>query len=200
MWSYPNNVPAAVQNRPEEIQKKFIEIANASLTKGRTEQEAIVSALAQINFQGTVKKSYKKEALEKPKHISSLFKVQESVVELEDKERNLISASYDDYLRLVLKFDNGDKIITETLPVKQHIENYVNVKNSGAASVSFTKDLSGLTETIEFEEHFLNEIMSLYFLKNNKEVSVTWSFNEDKQILIESNVDLSDVKIIAYGS
>lgn len=122
-----------------------------------------------------------------------------------EQERNVVSADFDDKNRLVITFDTGERIITRPITIEEHLENYVSlvnkVQSTGASGlVKYETNLTGLSQSIPSGVHGITELVSIYFTKNSKEISVDWLFDGLQNIVINSNVDLTGVVLVAYGN
>lgn len=122
-----------------------------------------------------------------------------------EQERNVVSADFDDKNRLVITFDTGERIITRAIAIEEHLENYVSLVNKGSSTgasglVKYETNLAGLSQSIPSGVHGITELVSIYFTKNSKEISVDWLFDNLQNIVINSNVDLTGVVLVAYGN
>lgn len=121
-WSKYNTIPS-LKNKSEKVKEVFAEAANATLTRGKSEQEAIVAGL------GAVMAYEKKHNIKKSVVVDEVpSQVQTPVVKnlginqaffpgnsLPSEDRQLVSAKFDDFGRLILSFDTGEQIITNTV-------------------------------------------------------------------------------------
>ena len=147
-WSKENSIPS-LSNKSDEVKEVFAEAANAALSKGMSEEEAIFAGL------GAVKRHEQKHSVRKaiipkqeiPSHLKAVLdaKIQKQSQITEqprntirkeflgknaitaDPERSLVSASWDGQGRLILMFDDGQQIITDPVPVSEYIEQHVGV-------------------------------------------------------------------------
>lgn len=150
MFSAMQPIPE-LENKSLQIRELFAKTANEKLAKGLTESEAIFSALQVVSSYERANrpkpaknqiaphlKAILDAAIAK-KHLGS----QESTEPVKtpinasqqyskfikkntlspDSERSLISASWTDDARLVLEFDDGEKITTDAAPVAEVIQN-----------------------------------------------------------------------------
>lgn len=138
----------SLKNKSEKIREIFAEVANAALKRGLSEEEAIFSGLGAVNAYEK-KNQVKKAVVPKPSHLQAVIeaaKLKKSQSEIlpekeqdnkinkvflgknaidSDPERSLVSADWDKNGRLVLTFDDGEKIYTDPVPVSESIEQYV---------------------------------------------------------------------------
>lgn len=230
----PDKLPAAIKGKPKAIQGVFVEAFNEALKKGRTEEEAFIAAYSAVRNAEGKKPAAKANVTFKtpPSHVAAIL--QQQVQKAQDKpslspnpqnygirkeflgknalpvgvERNLINANFDTNSRLVLLFDTGETITTDS--VKQVIENYVTVGAVlGSSNVTdpvspanikhFDMQLSGTSVIIPFHDHKINEIIAMYFTKNGSMVNVGWQYDSSKNIVIETGVDLTGVLLVAHG-
>lgn len=154
-WSF-DNLPDSVKNKSTEQKNKFIEVANAALSKGRTEQEAIFAGLAAIKTASVKKVNYSPKQVDKPLHLKALLETvkeekvpQESQKELLQKPiskeflgksalptgvtRNVVSADFNEKQQLVILFDTGEKITTSSVD-SGTVENYTTITGSGSGT------------------------------------------------------------------
>lgn len=195
---------AAVKNEEKKTAKKDYTVAKQVL-KPPSHLQAIIDASKKKQEQVEVKKDAVATNINRPVIRQEFLPANSLEIGV---ERNVVYADFDDNGQLVILFDNGDKIVTDS--VEQRIENYVNIVNEqitggagggGGANIKhFDTALSGLSVTILKTEHRFEEIISIYFLKNNKEVSLDWEFDIQAHILyIRSNLDMQGIKLIAHG-
>jgi hypothetical protein len=125
-----------------------------------------------------------------------------------DTDRNLVYADFNDNNELVLRFDTGEEIVTKSIAVEQIYEQFVSIYNqqqqdAGPVQPSNIKHydqmLTGTLVVIGDGTHKIHEIVSIYFTKNGRDVSVDWEFDSNKNIIIRSNVDLTGVLLVAHG-
>lgn len=161
-WSTENSIPS-IQNKSKELRALFAKVANEALTKGQTEEEAVFAGLSAVRIQENknkpkVKKSIKPEIPShlkfiienhnKPKEVEVEKKSEGSKVEPKirkeflganaiesDSTRSLVSARWDDKGRLILQFDDGEKITTSPVPIQERIEQYIGITSGGVPEV-----------------------------------------------------------------
>ena len=145
-------LPDAVKNKTEKAKRAFLSAYDSAIDRGLSDQDALFSGLSaataaekgSVNKAATLSKPIK-PAL--PSHLAAVL--QKRAVEpseplpeatprikqaflgknalVPDAERSLVSASWDANARLQLQFDDGQKIITDPVPVSENIEQYVSV-------------------------------------------------------------------------
>lgn len=124
-----------------------------------------------------------------------------------EQDRNVVSADFDDKNRLVITFDTGERIITRPIAIEEHLENYVSLvnqinENQGTQPSNikhYDHMLSGFYELIGDNTHKIHEIISIYFTKNGRDVSLDWEFDSNKNLIIRSNVDMTGILLVAHG-
>lgn len=155
-WSAMKTIPA-LEGKPREQRELFAEVANEALSKGRTEQEAIFAGTAAVNAKFKPK-SIVKQQQEIPWHLKAVLEASKQASEpisevtpsrptlliknaiTSDPSRSLVAAEFDKSDRLVLTFDDGQKIITRPVDIKSYVEQYVSVKTGS----------EGLTNPVEY--------------------------------------------------
>jgi cation transport regulator ChaB len=158
--SVEGTIPA-LRNKPEKLRQIFAEVANAALERGLSEEEAIYAGLAAVkleenknNRKGPIVKVKQPDAKEHnlPQHVRVLL---EKKLEVNDQPprnkinpallpwktldtdhpRSIISANFDKNGRLMIVFDDGEKIVTDPVPVSETIQNYISVTQSSDSGV-----------------------------------------------------------------
>lgn len=151
--SKSGTLPSLV-NKPLSSREIFARVANAALAKGQTEEEAIYAGLAAVSNEERKKKRDTSKSLSNPlpSHLSAILNAGTKTVEkaateplnasdepqirqaflgknavTSDSSRSLVSASWDNFGRLVLQFDDGKQIITDRVPVEEKIEQSIGV-------------------------------------------------------------------------
>lgn len=146
-------LPPAVQNKSDKAKKAFLAAYNSAIDRGLSDDDSLFAGLAAATNAEKVSKASRtlSEPL-KPKLPSHLAAVlQKRAVEpseplaeaprikqaflgknalTADPDRSLVSASWDANARLQLQFDDGQKIITEPVPVSEHIEQHVAISTN----------------------------------------------------------------------
>ncbi len=151
-WSADQVIPA-IKNKSLELRQLFAKVANAALAKGQSEEEAVFAGLSAVKL--AEKKKTEKAVVEKPKlpsHVQAILdlKKQAPIQQVNtdsgkisqaflgknalesDPDRSLVSAVWDKNGRLILTFDDGKQIITDPVPVSEHIEQFVTVSSETA--------------------------------------------------------------------
>lgn len=181
----PSHVPKRV---PEEIVEASKAVLEASF--GR---EVLVDALGN---------SYSKNVLP----IRREFLGDEALPT--DVQRNLVYADFNDKNELVLRFDTGEELVTKSIAVEQIYEQFVSIYNQQQQDTTpvqpsnikhFDMMLTGTLVVIGDNTHKIHEIVSIYFTKNGRDVSVDWEFDSNKNIRIRSNVDLTGILMVVHG-
>lgn len=140
-WS-ESNLPASMQFKSKELKNIYITAANKSYEKFQDKDAADFAGLNAVGIEerksiAVVKKLaptiplHLKAVLEASKNNSDKTNVNSSTIQqaflpknsLEvGKNRSLVSADFDDFGRLVLLFDTGEKITTSEIAIKEYIE------------------------------------------------------------------------------
>ncbi len=152
MWSSSNTIPE-LDGKPIEIRQRFADAANAALTKGRTQQEAV---FAGITAARTLERKIEKAAAEKlteekikrntvPLHLqvikqAATLKVAkeskpvekaEEVKTVSDIAAEIVDLRFDEEGYLQIKFKSGKTLKTKnTAPRQEAVSQYVTIQNS----------------------------------------------------------------------
>lgn len=144
-------LPDAVKNKSEKAKRAFLSAYNSAIDRGLSDDDALFSGLtAATNAEKSVSKATTlskpiKPAL--PSHLAAVLQkravepsssLPEAIPRIKqeflgknaltaDPERSLVSASWDANARLQLQFDDGQKIVTDPVPVSENIEQYIGV-------------------------------------------------------------------------
>jgi hypothetical protein len=180
-WSKDKTIPA-LENKPDKVKEVFAEAANAALSRGLSEEDAVFAGLGAVSryekANKPLKKSLKPELpihvkvileAKKQKEQEELENLKKAALELEEKrkvespkvlkaflpenaiepnpERSLVAAEWDKQGRLILTFDDGEKITTSPVPVQEKIEQYIGVsygrKLDGIDNIQITNPQDG---------------------------------------------------------
>jgi hypothetical protein len=152
MWSSSNTIPE-LDGKPIEIRQRFADAANAALTKGRTQQEAV---FAGITAARTLERKIEKAAAEKlteekikrntvPLHLqvikqaatlkiakeSKPVEKAEEVKTVSDIAAEIVDLRFDEEGYLQVKFRSGKTLKTKnTAPRQEAVSQYVTIQNS----------------------------------------------------------------------
>lgn len=160
-----NNPPDIIKNKSKEIIQACVTAANAALTKGLTQEEAVFAAMgvAKRLEQSSVVKQVKPKV---PQHVQALLnRTVEQLKEPEHKasidraflgksalpsgqERTLVSADFNSKNQLVLLFNTGEQLITKSIDIDQSVQQYLNVStggSSGSLSIDTLSDVEIIT-------------------------------------------------------
>lgn len=222
------NLPPALQNKPEEQKVAFLTAYEAAIQKGRNSTEAefagmsAVKLLVRKNF-STRDKTFKKT----PSHVPTLdvikaIKEEEPVRKAlllpaflqkhslpEGVSRNVIAANFDTKGKLVIAFDTGETITTDALSVQEIIEQHISVNMRGgsgggtnpSSNVFYNEyALSGTHFILNKQEHGLDNIISFYIKdKHHKEVILEVHINHTGRIDIHSLIPMTDMTLHLTG-
>lgn len=161
-------LPPAILNKSLRAKQAFLSGYTSAINRGLTDDEAYFSGLSQATTTERIEKA-QKQPLEPikpkvPQHVAMLLeKRSEAATALPsvaprikqeflgknalvpDSERSLVSATWDKNGRLLLQFDDGQKIVTDPVPVSEHIEQYISVSAGSSGA-----DLSNVS-SIQFD-------------------------------------------------
>jgi uncharacterized protein YdaT len=154
-WSYPNNLPPSVANKTEEQKKKFVEVANTALSKGRSETEAVLAGMMAIKTHTVTKKVLRTEEQQSiPSHLQIVVnrQKQEVLQEVEKVTTNpseIKSLVFDAENKLVITLQNGKKFTSN--PVQADlIESFTSISNGSATAATRLVDLTDVdTSTLQ---------------------------------------------------
>lgn len=165
-------LPPAIVNKSLRAKQAFLSGYTSAINRGLTDDEAYFSGLSQATTTERIEKA-QKQPLEPikpkvPQHLAVLLekrseastvtpastpvtpKIKQEFLGknalVPDSERSLVSATWDKNGRLLLQFDDGQKIVTDPVPVSENIEQYISV-SAGSSSGATAATLDGLTDT-----------------------------------------------------
>lgn len=157
------NPPSFVKNKSEKLQKIAVDVFNRALQNGRTEQEALFSAIASVKAAEKPQNKVQKDFRTRPSHfpVRDTTETQKAVVEAVNEskgysekvlpiasaflgdnalptgvDRNVVSADFNDKNELVITFDTGERITTRAIEVEQFIEQYTQITSKRQESAS----------------------------------------------------------------
>lgn len=160
-WSKDKTI-TSLENKSDKVKEVFAEAANAALSRGLSEEDAVFAGLGAVSRYEKANKPLKKSLKpELPIHVKAILEarkqkeqeelenLKKAALELEEKrevespkvlkaflpenaiepnpERSLVAAEWDKQGRLILTFDDGEKITTSPVPVQEKIEQYIGV-------------------------------------------------------------------------
>ena len=141
-WSKTNTI-SSMKNKSDALKQVFADAANSALAKGRSEEDAVFAGLAAVKI-AEKKQEHARKALEPLKTLDATSvptKVNKAATEApiasKTIDRVLVNADFDKANRLILEFDNGEKIITKKIEIKELIEQHISIsaKHSNAHGV-----------------------------------------------------------------
>lgn len=145
-----NTLPS-LEGKPRDIRLLFAETANAALSKGRTEDEAIFKALAIVKQkeQSLIKKYVKPSV---PKHLQAILDIRNTpqtspdapdALEIEKStkgsltgDKEVVGVEFDAKGRLILKFKDGKTIVSNVAPITAVETNVVVIGENGQTIVT----------------------------------------------------------------
>ncbi|ASJ79156.1 hypothetical protein P26059A_0004 [Curvibacter phage P26059A] len=161
-------LPPAILNKSLRAKQAFLSGYTSAINRGLTDDESYFSGLSQATAVERTEKA-QKQPLEPikpkvPQHVAMLLEKRSEVATalpsvaprikqeflgknalVPDSERSLVSATWDKNGRLLLQFDDGQKIVTDPVPVSENIEQYVSI-SAGSSSGASASTLDELTD------------------------------------------------------
>lgn len=166
-WSKTNTIDS-LKNKSDKIKEVFAEAANSALKRGLSEEDAIFAGLGAVSRYEKVLDSVKKSAKpEIPLHLKAVLQSQEGKIQkaylpensiTSDSSRSLVSVDWDKQGRLVLTFDDGEKIVTSQAPIAENItQNFAAAARIRTASGG-TDVITGLTVGLSASDIILDSV------------------------------------------
>jgi hypothetical protein len=131
--------------KPREVRLLFAEVANAALSQGRSNDEAIFKGLASVKqLERQTVKNYVRPTV--PSHLQAILDLKgqtpyvEPTPEPEKVAAEITSANFDADGRLTLKFADGKKVVSNVAPITA-VSNSVVVVNGTTDSTTVDPDL-----------------------------------------------------------
>lgn len=130
-WSADNTTPS-IQGKSLKLRELFAKVANASLAKGFSKEEAIFAGTNAVKIEERKDQPAKVKAPKLPAHVESLRSFT-NPFELVTKAENTISAptvqavEFDNEGHLIILMSDGRKVITKGKAVEQHIDQRIGV-------------------------------------------------------------------------
>jgi uncharacterized protein YdaT len=175
-----SNVPDSVKNKSLHLRTLFSKVANAALDKEQTEEEAVFAGLAAARNEENKNKpkAIKKEANKLPAHIQAVLDARKNALErpisdlnaqgnthvakatenastvVLEPSRELVDAEFNTKGQLVLKFDNGERIVTDESAIKEYIENHVVVTGNQGRQFQAMNEPTGFEDRVSSELDF----------------------------------------------
>jgi hypothetical protein len=146
-WSALKTTPS-LEGKSRELRLLFAEVANASLTKGLSEDEATFAGLAAVRQKEKSEvKKYVKPSV--PSHLQAILNARDAyegtLTNLQDvlnasstlplteennaSNRGVAKAEFNSKGQLVLDLENGEKLITKGQALNEYIEQHVSILN-----------------------------------------------------------------------
>lgn len=150
MYSINNTIPQLF-HKSIEVKQKFADVANKALAKGLTQDEAIFAGLNSLP-----KTKFEPKAKPKlPSDITALLSLQNQdfqeqvhkAVNSLGKEITSITLNEDN--RFIFMFDDGSRIVTNSLNLPDSVRQYVTIVAGGSDSSGGEVDLTEIIQAIE---------------------------------------------------
>lgn len=199
-WSKTKTIPA-MENKSDYLKGVFAEAANSALNKGQSEEDSIFAGLAAVKLAEKKSKPKVEKAVTEiklPSHVTAILEKQKQLKEEvinKVQGRNLIKADFDNSNRLVLTFDNGDKLTTRPVEVNAISENYISVSPSNSSSSGGTYQQYEITLSgyvFSFANPSQNSYPNVRVFKNGSLKEVQYDFDSSSNtIILSSNIELT---------
>jgi hypothetical protein len=179
MWT-TSNLKQELQVKPLEYREAFVKAANAALSRGRTAEESefagnvAVRILEQSNSKrDSVLLKSQVQQQKPPSHLIAVTKASElkkqatkaeTLPSPSDRAKRITGVSFDAKGRLVVNFEDGSKIESNTLPVQEVIEQHITIQKKeespvvGPGGVSEFDDINELDRTLTYTDGVLTRI------------------------------------------
>lgn len=131
-WSADNTIPA-VQGKSLNLRELFAKVANASLAKGLSKEEAIFAGTNAVKIEERKNQPAKVKQPKLPSHVESLrsytnpFEVVSKAVEQPLDVATVKAAEFDAQGHLVILMSDGRRVVTKGKAVEQHIDQRIGV-------------------------------------------------------------------------
>lgn len=177
-------LPPAIVNKSLKAKQAFLSGYSSAISRGLTDDEAYFSGLSQATTAERLEKASRQPSEpikpKLPQHLAVLLEKRSEAATappvstprikqeflgknalVPDSDRSLVSATWDRNGRLQLQFDDGQKIITDPVPVSENIEQYISVTagssegGSGGTSATTLNELTDVTAVSPQDGQFL---------------------------------------------
>lgn len=202
-WSKTNTI-SSMKNKSDALKQVFADAANSALAKGRSEEDAVFAGLAAVKIAEKKQEQTRKasEPLKQPLPSHVLAVIQKKLVEpsgeSQSQDRNLISADFDKFNRLVLTFDNGDKIVSRQVEIKEMIEQYISVASPGPSNpfdyIDFNTASTAATEVARLKWNNVDGTLDLGM--GGGQVTLQLGLEELVHVYNNNGVDFVDLNVI----
>ena len=130
-WS-ADNTPPSINGKSLKLRELFAKVANASLDKGFSKEEAIFAATNAVKIEERKNQPEKAKPIKAPSHVESLrsytnpFEVVSKAVE-QVPIATVKAAEFDAQGHLVILMSDGRRVVTKGKAVEQHIDQRIGV-------------------------------------------------------------------------
>lgn len=130
-WSADNTIPA-IQGKSLNLRELFAKVANASLAKGLSKEEAIFAGTNAVKIEERKNQPVKVKQPKLPSHVESLrsytnpFEVVSKAVE-QPAIATVKAAEFDAQGHLVILMSDGRRVVTKGKAIEQHIDQRIGV-------------------------------------------------------------------------
>jgi hypothetical protein len=130
-WSADNTAPA-IQSKSLKLRELFAKVANASLAKGLSKEEAIFAGINAVKIEERKNQPAKEKKPKVPSHVESL-RSYTNPFEVVSKAEDIIvaptikAAEFDAQGHLVILMSDGRRVVTKGKAVEQHIDQRIGV-------------------------------------------------------------------------
>ena len=131
-WSADNTIPS-IQDKSLKLRELFAKVANASLEKGLSKEEAIFAGTNAVKIEERKNQPAKVKAPKTPSHVESLrsytnpFEVVTKAQEGQIEVPTVKAAEFDAEGHLVILMSDGRRVVTKGKAVEQHIDQRIGV-------------------------------------------------------------------------
>jgi hypothetical protein len=131
-WS-ADNTPTSIQGKSLKLRELFAKVANASLDKGFSKEEAIFAGTNAVKIEERKNQPAKVKAPKLPSHVESLrsytnpFEVVSKAEDTVLAVPTVKAAEFDAEGHLVILMSDGRKVVTKGKAVEQHIDQRIGV-------------------------------------------------------------------------
>jgi hypothetical protein len=130
-WSADNTAPA-IQSKSLKLRELFAKVANASLAKGLSKEEAIFAGINAVKIEERKNQPAKEKKLKVPSHVESL-RSYTNPFEVVSKAEDIViaptikAADFDAQGHLVILMSDGRRVVSKGKAVEQHIDQRIGV-------------------------------------------------------------------------
>jgi hypothetical protein len=188
-----DNLPNSLKFKPFKQRQAFIKAANSALQRKLSEEDAQLAGLSAI---ARLYKPVVKQEKVIPFHLQAVIKSKElkeqpevkTYIEAQrkaelDANKQITSVDFDKEGRLVMKFSNGDKLVTKQSAPSNKITNNTTVVVQNQESELYTKRVDFITDNLFYKGEAIPGSLesaavwriSLISIAVDGDISETWS-------------------------